>query len=102
MALGDLTISQLSAVVEESEDYEDGDRNNDGSFDVVAAENEMKTTTETSMNDVRPFVWFRELRPDEFEAYVPPSPANTDLVSKWRNKNRVRCASLYICFYCNS
>ncbi|XP_027768184.1 uncharacterized protein LOC114074427 isoform X2 [Solanum pennellii] len=91
MALGDLTISQLSAVVEESEDYEDGDRNNDGSFTVVAAENEMKTTTETSMNDVRPFVWFRELRPDEFEAYVPPSPANTDLVSKWRNKNRCLC-----------
>ncbi|XP_069146520.1 regulatory-associated protein of TOR 1 isoform X2 [Solanum lycopersicum] len=99
MALGDLTISQLSAVVEESEDYEDGDRNNDGSFDVVAAENEMKTTTETSMNDVRPFVWFRELRPDEFEAYVPPSPANTDLVSKWRNKNRMKtgCVALVLC-----
>ncbi|TMW91211.1 hypothetical protein EJD97_014630 [Solanum chilense] len=99
MALGDLTISQLSAVVEESEDYEDGDRNNGGSFDVVAAENEMKTTMETSMNDVRPFVWFRELRPDEFEAYVPPSPANTDLVSKWRNKNRMKtgCVALVLC-----
>ncbi|KAG5582222.1 hypothetical protein H5410_052849, partial [Solanum commersonii] len=91
MALGDLTISQLSAVAEESADHEDGDRNNDGSFDVVAAENEMTTTTkETSMAYVPQFIWFRELRHDEFEAYVPTAPANTGLVSKWRIKDRAR------------
>lgn len=103
MALGDLTISQLSAVAEESADHEDGDRNNDGSFDVVSAENEMTmTTTATSMAYVPQFIWFRELRHDEFEAYVPTAPANTGLVSKWRIKDRVRCVSLYICFHYNS
>uniref|UniRef100_M1AV11 RAPTOR1B n=1 Tax=Solanum tuberosum TaxID=4113 RepID=M1AV11_SOLTU len=90
MALGDLTISQLSAVAEESADHEDGDRNNDGSFDVVSAENEMTmTTTATSMAYVPQFIWFRELRHDEFEAYVPTAPANTGLVSKWRIKDRL-------------
>ncbi|WMV51802.1 hypothetical protein MTR67_045187 [Solanum verrucosum] len=109
MALGDLTISQLSAVAEESADHEDGDRNNDDSFDVVAAENEMTmtmtmtttttTTTETSMAYVPQFVWFRELRHDEFEAYVPTAPANTGLVSKWRIKDRMKtgCVALVLC-----
>ncbi|KAK4724677.1 hypothetical protein R3W88_027456 [Solanum pinnatisectum] len=100
MALGDLTISQLSAVAEESADHEDGDRNNDGSFDVVAAENETTTTTTaTSMAYVPQFIWFRELRHDEFEAYVPTALANTGLVSKWRIKDRMKtgCVALVLC-----
>lgn len=104
MALGDLTTSQSLAVVEDSADHEDDDRINNSTYGaVVVAENvTMMTTTATSMAYVPQFILFRELRHDEFEAYVPSGPANTGLVSKWRVKDRVRCASLHICFHYDS
>lgn len=94
--------SRSSAVVEDSADHENGDRITNRSFGAAADSGTGITMTTTSMAYSPQFMLFRELRHDEFEAYVPTGLPNTGVVSKWRIKDRVRCASSHICFHYNS
>ncbi|PHU04820.1 hypothetical protein BC332_25642 [Capsicum chinense] len=98
MALGDLMVtSRSTAVVEEVADHENDDRINNRDSDVASsshgavADNGTKTvTTTTSYGYVPQCIFFRELRHEEFEEYVPSGQANSGVVSKWRTKERVK------------
>ncbi|XP_016545948.2 regulatory-associated protein of TOR 1 isoform X4 [Capsicum annuum] len=96
MALGDLMVtSRSTAVVEEVADHENDDRINNRDSDVassshgaVADNGTMTVTTTTSYGYVPQYIFFRELRHEEFEEYVPSGQANSGVVSKWRTKER--------------
>ncbi|XP_047254173.1 regulatory-associated protein of TOR 1 isoform X3 [Capsicum annuum] len=111
MALGDLMVtSRSTAVVEEVADHENDDRINNRDSDVassshgaVADNGTMTVTTTTSYGYVPQYIFFRELRHEEFEEYVPSGQANSGVVSKWRTKERnflqmkTGCVALVLC-----
>lgn len=65
-----------------------------GGGGVVGGDNNAMTTT-TSMAYLPQTIVLCELRHDGFEDCVPSGPSDTGLVSKWRPRDRVSCASFH-------